>query len=350
MRLFLHVGLPKTGTTYLQNVMYLNRAALVEQGVTVVGTQPVHFNAASELAGRRTRRLGKVPDGAWERVLEEVSRVRTPVALISSERYSLLDQQQTRRLADAFADHELHVVVTVRDRLASEPSLWQESVKNGRSWSWEEFCAHAVSDPEVARRRARLDRVFRNWPGCVPESSVHVVTVPGPEAPRTLLLERFCRVLGIEAGLLSLEQVSRNNTSMDMAATELIRRLHARDVPLTPAVERTVIKGWLVPRVLGRRKLTGMPFPEGPRAEQLEQENAWLAELLERRDFDVIGDLADLDGLRKSTEASVSDSDVLEHALDAVFALAQEVAELQQARAGQGSRRRQLLGWRASGA
>lgn len=291
-----------------------------------------------------------MPQGAWEKVLDEVSRVKTPNALISSERYSLLDSRGVRAVADAFADHELHVVVTVRDRLASEPSLWQESVKNGRAWSWEEFCEHAASDPDVARKRARLERVFTNWPEHVPESSVRVVTVPGPEAARTLLLERFCQVLDVDPAVLSLEKVTRNNTSMDMAATELIRRLHARDAVLTPAVERTVIKGWLVPRVLARRKLTGMPFPEGRRATQLEQENAWIAELVARRNFDLVGDLADLDGQRKPEASSVSDSDVLEHALDSVLALAEEVARLQQRRETPGAQRRKRLGRRRSGA
>ena len=36
-RVFLHVGLPKTGTTYVQTVLWRNRAALAEQGLVYPG-------------------------------------------------------------------------------------------------------------------------------------------------------------------------------------------------------------------------------------------------------------------------------------------------------------------------
>ena len=37
-RVYLHVGLPKTATTYLQTILWANRDALEEQGVRLPGS------------------------------------------------------------------------------------------------------------------------------------------------------------------------------------------------------------------------------------------------------------------------------------------------------------------------
>ena len=39
-KVFLHVGLPKTGTTYLQSIVWANKTVLREQGVLLPGFGP----------------------------------------------------------------------------------------------------------------------------------------------------------------------------------------------------------------------------------------------------------------------------------------------------------------------
>ena len=58
-RVFLHIGEPKTGTTFLQQVMWRNRSELAAQGVVLPGHHPQdHFRASQDLRG-----IEKLPSG-----------------------------------------------------------------------------------------------------------------------------------------------------------------------------------------------------------------------------------------------------------------------------------------------
>jgi hypothetical protein len=57
-RVLVHIGEPKTGTTFLQQVMWSNRAELAAQGVVLPGHHPQdHFSASQDL-----RVIEKRPD------------------------------------------------------------------------------------------------------------------------------------------------------------------------------------------------------------------------------------------------------------------------------------------------
>ena len=53
-RVYVHVGLPKTGTTFLQTTMWHNRAQLAAQGFLYPGEKRMdHFHASNAVRGRR---------------------------------------------------------------------------------------------------------------------------------------------------------------------------------------------------------------------------------------------------------------------------------------------------------
>ena len=123
-RVFLHPGPLKTGTTYLQSLLYANRASFLAQGVTIVGDQGSHYRAANELMRRKSLRTRQVPQGAWKRTRAAVLRAPGNVVM-SCERYSLFRVEHVRRVLDDLADREVHVVLTLRDR-------WPSSRRDGR--------------------------------------------------------------------------------------------------------------------------------------------------------------------------------------------------------------------------
>ncbi|MBD8870257.1 hypothetical protein [Nocardioides donggukensis] len=319
-QVYVHIGLPKTGTTYLQDLLYANVDAFARQGVTVVGRHAQHYEAASELAGIRPRLADRMPTGRWDAVVAEAGRARTDRVVFSNERYSLARKPGVARLARSFPDAELHVIVTVRDLVAAEPSAWQEYVKNGGTRTWEEFCAAAVRRPGALRRRRRIRRVLRLWPRHLPAERIHVVTVPPPGSPRERILERFCSVLGVDPEALDTREPQRQNTSLDFVATEMLRRVNGHEAGLSVAAQRSEIKEWLANGVLSRRPATTRPVLSGPALELLAAENAWMIRTLERRGFDVVGELADLDGGVPEGPASydVPPEALLEAALEAL--------------------------------
>ncbi|MFA6299205.1 MAG: hypothetical protein WC642_08565, partial [Nocardioides sp.] len=62
-RLYLHVGAPKSGTTYLQRVLETNRARLADAGVLVVGDRHLDRIHAAMVV-REDPRLESLPERA----------------------------------------------------------------------------------------------------------------------------------------------------------------------------------------------------------------------------------------------------------------------------------------------
>ena len=97
-RVLVHIGEPKTGTTFLQQVMWSNRAELAAQGVVLPGHHPQdHFRASQDLRG-----IEKRPDdpagswtGEWE-ILAHQARQAPRAAVISHELFSAVDDRAGR--------------------------------------------------------------------------------------------------------------------------------------------------------------------------------------------------------------------------------------------------------------
>src|SRR5262249_22208570 len=128
---FLHIGAPKTGTTYLQNILFSNRTALRRDGLLYPGNAVrSHFWASQDL--RDMAFHGYVEpqvSGAWDRLVGEI-RNFGGAAIIDHEILAAASAAQIdRALADLdFAD--VHIVLTARDIARQLPAAWQERIKN----------------------------------------------------------------------------------------------------------------------------------------------------------------------------------------------------------------------------
>lgn len=323
-RVFVHIGLPKTATTYLQFMMYANREAFARQGVAVVGRHGLHYEAASELAQSPVPRTGKVPAGKWVRMAERVLSADAEVAVISHERYSLCRADGVEKLLDSLPGVEVHVVLTVRDFVAAEPSGWQEYVKNSHNRSWPEHAELMAAEPSRWRARNRLRRVLTVWPAQIPHERIHVITVPGRDAPRELIFERFCSVLGVDPHAMDTMEPPRKNSSLDPAATEMVRRLNLTEPRMSLDTQVREVKDWLAEGVLSKRKGATSPRVEGPLLDLLEAETDWAQEQLASGGFDLVGDVAELRAQRPVDPPpyQIDEALVLDSALEALARMA----------------------------
>ena len=81
-QVFLHIGLPKTGTTYLQSVLWGSKDALAKDGYLLPGAgHREHLWAALELQGRPLEQRHPAAPGALGRLVKEVNRHRGPAIL-----------------------------------------------------------------------------------------------------------------------------------------------------------------------------------------------------------------------------------------------------------------------------
>jgi len=324
-RVFLHPGPLKTGTTYLQSLLEANRKAFRAQGFTIVGDQGSHHRAANELMGRKSPLATQVPKGAWNRTRTAVLRCRGDV-VISCERYSLFGLEHVRRVVEDLADREVHVVLTFRDLVAVLPARWQEGIKNGGTATWAQFQERIDENPAQLRRMTRAMSTLEAWATALPAERIHVVTVPQPSGPRTLLFERFCEALGADPSRLETFEAAKANPSMDLVTTELIRRVNAqRAVKVSPGAQDFEIKSFLAPELTTRNRRR--PELTATVLEAAKTESQALIQRIETGGFHVVGDLSDLtpriSSAQIGTPVDVTPDELLDAAAVAVAALAQ---------------------------
>jgi hypothetical protein len=305
-RVFLHIGEPKTGTTFLQQVMWSNRAELAAQGVVLPGHHPQdHFRASQDLRG--IEKLASDPAGAWTgewEILAQQAQQPGKTAVISHELFSAADAGQAARAVQSLRPAQVHIVLTVRDMATLLPAEWQETVKHRNARGWEEWLGDVIDTESVAedRREWWFWRVhdslaiLRLWAGQVPPERIHVVPMPSRGSAIGLLWERFAALLGVDPGCADLSR-ARPNASLGMAETEFLRRLN-QALP-GPDVVPDWFYMWNVKETIAHRALADRP--RGGRLVLPADRDAWAKEQsqtlidgLRESGYHIAGDLDDL--------------------------------------------------------
>jgi hypothetical protein len=333
-RIYLHIGAPKTGTTYLQGVLFDHRARLAETGILYPGRYAeAHFEAVVDL---RDISFGGHRDetwrGRWRRLVDEALDWPGEAVVVSHELLCGANEETVAEAVQSFGDDEVHALYTARDLGRQVPAMWQEYVKNHATVPFERYVRRLAQQPRKGRvantfwRQQHVAEVADRWCRWLPRDRFHLVTVPPPGAAPTLLWERFGSVLGIEPDLVEAARPT-TNTSMGYAEAELLRRVNRAlgDEMPWPAYETTV-KGWFAEEFLVELGSNGRPtVPESTRPWLLAEAEQMVTAVVESG-IDVVGDLGDLRPEFGPTTSPPDDSDVLDAAADAIAALLTERA------------------------
>lgn len=304
---FLHVGAPKTGTTYLQDRLYLNRSELSGRGIGYpVGLQTDMFRPALDLIDQAWGGQLSEARGQWSGLIRRLRRSRTDVSIISHEILARATPDQVARAMADLSRFEVHLVYTARDLGRQIPAEWQENVKHRGSTPFKRYVRQVRNSAPggvggTSRNGTRfwqshgIEQVLTRWGGSLPPERIHLVTVPAPGTTSGSLWERFCSVAGIDPGWAPQDS-ERRNTSMDAAGTTVVRRLNellkAQD-SLDQADYRKLVRQGLTHEVLAARN--GQRISLSPRAREwvdaeAEASIAWVRS----SGVDVVGDLEDL--------------------------------------------------------
>ena len=247
-KVFLHIGLPKTGTSYLQSILWSHRDELRAAGVLLPGRERRdHLWASLVVRGDQNvgRRNERAPE-AWD-VLRREIRGWDGDAVVSHEFFCSATAEQAQAMVGALTDDgaEVHVVVTAREPLSLFTSSWQEHLKNKGTASISDYAATESTDPTVVWNWRALDLrlVLERWvPALTDPARLHLITPPGRDLPRDELWRRFAAVIGLPpetaAGLASSE--SFPNSSMGVVEAETLRRINQRLEGFDRAFDRGV--------------------------------------------------------------------------------------------------------------
>ncbi len=145
----MHVGAPKTGTTYLQDRLGRNTRSLARHDVHIpsrsrfVRPGTFHFRAALDLLDQDWGGPPGHAEGAWDALVRRVRRMDGTV-VISHEILAPAPPEKIALLKRDLAGSELHVVYSARDLARQAPAGWQESIKQGRRWTYNRYLNRVV--------------------------------------------------------------------------------------------------------------------------------------------------------------------------------------------------------------
>jgi hypothetical protein len=300
-RVFLHIGAPKTGTTYLQQVMFKNRQALAGDGV-LYPYQAVEesFRSAHDFCG--TTWAGQDDSrfrGEWARIANRVAAWDGPIAIISSEFLAGAAPSRIQRNLALLGAAEVHVVFSARDLARQLVSDWQEQVKHKHTVTLERFVDDLVElgldAPEPFGRMFwglhDAEAVLGRWATAVPTERIHVITIPPSGTPPDTLWRRFCSVTGLDPDRYDTT-VKRSNSSMGVHETELVRRMNRRVGGLEGSSYDALVRLFLAEKVLGGGKVR-LTLPPN-RREWARERSQTLIDALAEAGYPVEGDLAEL--------------------------------------------------------
>ncbi|TQM67224.1 hypothetical protein FHX41_0829 [Actinomadura hallensis] len=337
---YLHIGAPKSGTTFLQGLLWSNAAALSEAGVLLPGGSfDAHVRATRDLRGLKPEpgEPGADWDGAWDRLADRIKASTHRVAVVSHEVMCAVDAEGAERAVRSLAPCEVHIVYSARDLAGLLPSEWQEYVKHRFHYGFEHWLREVVDGPRDAGaaewfwRVHDIPDVLGRWAPHVPPERVHVLTMPGPDAPRERLWERFAGLLGVDPAVADLT-AARANASLSWTETELLRRVNCavdEDVPMW--LYHRLVTDVLALKVLpGRGEPGRVPLPADRRA-WAEEKAGELVGAVRAAGYDVVGDLSELlpgDPPQEERPAAPGDAELLEAAAHTILGLLERISML----------------------
>lgn len=324
MRVVLHVGLPKTGTTYLQSLLAGQRDALRAGGVLHPFLRPgAMFHAAVELRGSAAK-FGldeSAVAGTWAALCERARAHDGPVVMGHEVLAGATIEQVAATLAplrDVRPEVEVDVVVTARDLGRQATAHWQEEVKLGDTRSFADVEAGELradtgrdAGPDAGGTRPHFWHAqdwawaLERWSTALPSARVHLVVCPGPGAEPAELWRRFAAAARIDPGLVDTSAAPPANPSLGRAEIALLRAVNAElargDAGGSGGTARLGRDDYLrvVKREYAEGELASRGAADRPRAPHRlrslldEVTDRWLAELA-ASDHPVHGDLADL--------------------------------------------------------
>jgi hypothetical protein len=340
-RVYLHIGLPKTATTYLQRILWEHQDQMRGEGLLLPGVaRREHLWASRVVRGEWVDTdVSEVQRTAWDRMLLEMADWPGRV-LVSHEFFAAASAEQAQRVVDQLAPAEVHVVVTAREPLGLFAASWQEALKNRETTPMSDYGRDESDDPRAIWNWRTLDLrlVLQRWApagGPVAPEHVHVLPLPGKDAPRAQIWHSFAGVLGLDPGAYDVSGAFANE-SMGVVEAETLRRVNEHLGDFTKAID----KGTYIRSFLGDERLVPRGgeryWPGEDQVDDCRRRGREAVAFVREQGYHVVGELDNLlvpDQLpERRRPDSVTDAEVAQVAVELVATMLGDVRDLRHER------------------
>lgn len=223
MRIVLHIGPHKTGTTSIQTHL----GALLREPVpggywypAPGGNGPGH----ADLAWMCLREASPVAE--FDRVIAAARAAQVGTLVLSSENFANAFPMRLDRLKNLLEGYQIHLVVSLNEFERRAASIWQETVKQGSVDGLEEGFEQILAGESTMQ--PHLTRVFVD--ALAPHQTS--VVLSHHRAPAAELLTNVCQAIGLFEAVPGSEMVTRASTlhandSLGLTETEILRSVNS---------------------------------------------------------------------------------------------------------------------------
>lgn len=222
----LHIGLPKTGTSTVQEALHGAREDLARHGVMYAGSAKHSYLAAKAAVGQVRPWFRQGAEDEWAQLTAEIRGSEARCTIASSEVLSSATPAQITDIVGRLGG-DVQVVVTLRALAPVLSSIWQQSLRNQLTTPFPDWLDEMFGVTSGVRghpgiwSRYDVGRLLRHWGPVVGEEAITFVIVdPGD---RHMLLRSFEDLLSVPEG--TLQQTSWANQSLPYPEAELMRQV-----------------------------------------------------------------------------------------------------------------------------
>jgi len=301
-KVHLHIGLPKSGTTYLQQMVEATRSDWERAGWLIPRTRD-QIRAVQDAVRHQGER-------EWKALSAEMLAWQGPNVLLSVETLCRASGDRVSSILESLSGARVHVVVTARDIARSLPAQWQQSTQHRKPWSWNHY-RDSVLSGERSDRAARsfwsqhdLERILARWSSGRADHQVSIVTVPHTPGTSTLW-DRF--TASLSSSIQPHGNLARANESLGATSGELLARVNQLDTVrnLSDRQYNVLVRSFLARDVLAsRRELEAPVRLEYAHKAWADREASRVANAVKSSGVALFGELEDL----RPTESSFGES------------------------------------------
>lgn len=218
-RVYLHIGLQKTGTSALQDWLASNESSLKKLGI-------LYPNAGRKLKKHsflyesiKSEYLDKALDLHWVQLEKELSNTKSGKVIISDEAFCDLTSLEIAALQEKLLNYEIKVVIYLREPRSFMVSLYKYNIRvGGIYYSFKEFLERNVGRFDFEAKIKRFSNFFGHE---------NIIVKTYEKAKNDNLLIDFMKTIEIseseiEANLGKLK-LRRVNSALDRESLLLIR-------------------------------------------------------------------------------------------------------------------------------
>lgn len=225
-KIYLHIGLHKTGSTYIQKIFTDNRELLREFGVEYPEL------GAEFLFGHHNFAWSFIPDKCLqdgdrftvEKLLESLHRTPAETIFISSEDFDFLQLQHIKSLARTLEGFQVQIVLYARHPAEMLYSLWQERIKHGDTISLPSYYDSILQNP----RQIDYRTIANLWSGIFGEQSISIIIYDNLRESNTdIAFFLLNEVMQLNIDFCQLKKPDKKiNPSSSIEIIEILRRIN----------------------------------------------------------------------------------------------------------------------------